>query len=318
MVSPARNLAPPSTELPVEAAPLRLDHTDRILGRAAQGVEQIGAPVQAALEASWPVQASQALAHRVGLPDAVDRAVRRVDAKVQVVGACADRAAAGIKEKAVRTEAIGDDVEAALRSMASELRQIAERIEGRSASLTPDQRSQSKVVAQVLRALEGGLRSRIAEGGSLLAKGQVLTLRALSSGLELAGKVVRAGARTAALALTFVGRATSALFGTEVLRHTAVELTGGVRMGFLGRALNAGTFGAVFFPSLAMAEAEGSYAKAVFFDDGAGVATPVMSVGRNRRGKANVGLSLFFARATFDDKTESLFLGIPEIGRAHV
>lgn len=100
---------------------------------------------------------------------------------------------------------------------------------------------------------------------------------------------------------------------SRVLRNTALLLGSGLRLNIPGVNLNGGVWGNVFLPSVELAKRAQGASKALYLNYGADVESPIGGLGWGRRGKASAVVNLFFVTASFDEKQQVIFLGVPGI-----
>jgi hypothetical protein len=103
----------------------------------------------------------------------------------------------------------------------------------------------------------------------------------------------------------------SRVVGRNSLRGTSLLLSAGVRLNIPGLNLNGGIWANQYFPSVALMQTKGSYAKAMYTNYGCDVESPIGAVGWGRRGRASAVLNLYFVSTFYDEKQEAVFLGIP-------
>jgi hypothetical protein len=97
----------------------------------------------------------------------------------------------------------------------------------------------------------------------------------------------------------------------RVLRNTSFLVGTGLRLNIPGVNINGGAWGNVYVPSVELAKKSDTPSQALYLNYGADVDSPVGGFGWGRRGRAGVVVNLFFLTASFDEKQQTLFLGIP-------
>jgi len=235
----------------------------------------------------------------------VDRAVSATETRVQALSQSADRSYAEAMS-AVRQ----------LRHLARDVDQWAQKapedpsVRG---DATPQDVATGALAGKVYLAMANELE-RIAQSPNsrkLLGNLGETALQIAADGLEIQATLLHAGKRTVGSLLTFAGRCAQAIFGGEALRQSALHFSGSIKMNAISHAFNAGPGFSIFLPSIEAAEKAGSYYDAMVMSYGASAATPVMSAGWDRRSKVGANINLIFLAASFNEKSESVFVGVP-------
>lgn len=99
----------------------------------------------------------------------------------------------------------------------------------------------------------------------------------------------------------------------RVLRNSSLLVGTGLRLNIPGVNINGGTWANLYLPSVELANQAGAASKAVYLNYGADIESPLGGVGWGRRGKASAVVNLFFLTASFDEKQQVIFLGVPGI-----
>lgn len=108
-----------------------------------------------------------------------------------------------------------------------------------------------------------------------------------------------------------LGAALDARVGGRVLRNSSLLVGSGLRLNIPGVNVNGGTWANLYLPSVELANKAGGASKAVYLNYGADLESPVGGMGWGKRGKASAVVNLFFLTASFDEKQQVIFLGIP-------
>jgi hypothetical protein len=99
----------------------------------------------------------------------------------------------------------------------------------------------------------------------------------------------------------------------RTLRKSSFLVGTGLRLNIPGVNINGGVWTTAYVPSVELAKDKGGASKAVYVNYGADVESPLGGLGWGRRGKAAAVVNLFFLTASFDEKQQIVFIGIPGI-----
>ncbi len=152
-------------------------------------------------------------------------------------------------------------------------------------------------------ALVGGLRARINQGGEAVRHAVEDNPLARRAAAELKAALGPLADR--------VGRWLDLHLKGRVTRNSSVLFGSGLRLNLPGLNLNGGTWANLYLPSVELARQAGGASRAVYVNYGADVDSPIGGLGWGRRGKANTEVNLFSVNASFDEKQQVLFLGVP-------
>lgn len=161
------------------------------------------------------------------------------------------------------------------------------------------------VEAEGAAALADSLRAALNRGGEAVR--QALEDNALS---RAAGRALQGAL---APLIDRLGASLDEHVHGRVLRNTSLLMGSGLRLNLPGVNVNGGVWGNLYLPSVELARRAQGASQAMYVNYGADVESPLGGLGWGRRGKASAVVNLFFVTASFDEKQQVIFLGIPGI-----
>jgi hypothetical protein len=263
------------------------------------------------------------------LAKGVDLTEGAVDFVVGGVGKGADAVADVAISGAESLEEVAGVVRGRFQGAAEELRERARsitawadaRVEDRKSEVTPGELDRARATGAALEAIADRLETlvELPTASEMLARGGSALFKVAAHGVELVGELVHAGAKGVAAAVSFAGKCLKKLLGSETLRATGLNVWGGIRLNLISKKLNFGGGASLFFPALNSDDGtkEGGEKKSYFdglvADWGVSAATPAGGGGWSKKDGKGAGVNLFFLSASFNEKSESVFIGIPGV-----